>query len=208
MNFSFASESDEDWAAVNAGQLRCGCRRLGGDSWRTPRDVAVPPAWVHDGNPRHVGGPTTNAGGWASIHAAAGSVGHLAVQIAKAYGAYVIDTARADQHELLAEGRGGRGHRLHPAGRRPDRPRRGRRARPRRRRDRHAVAADAARRLRVRVAKTFPLEQAARAQSSARAAGPRAASSCSRSTDTHHSPGSLSALTSRALPPRRGLAAA
>ncbi|MFQ6392514.1 NADP-dependent oxidoreductase [Nocardia sp. KC 131] len=35
------------------------------------------------------------------IHAAAGGVGHLAVQIAKARGAYVIGTARADKHEFL-----------------------------------------------------------------------------------------------------------
>lgn len=35
------------------------------------------------------------------IHAAAGGVGHLAVQIAKAYGAYVIGTASAGKHELL-----------------------------------------------------------------------------------------------------------
>lgn len=37
------------------------------------------------------------------IHAAAGGVGHLAVQIAKAHGAYVIGTARAANHELLRE---------------------------------------------------------------------------------------------------------
>jgi NADPH:quinone reductase-like Zn-dependent oxidoreductase len=37
------------------------------------------------------------------IHAAAGGVGHLAVQIAKAYGAYVIGTASAGKHELLRE---------------------------------------------------------------------------------------------------------
>ncbi|GIE29335.1 NADPH:quinone reductase [Actinoplanes italicus] len=37
------------------------------------------------------------------IHAAAGGVGHLAVQIAKARGAYVIGTARAGKHELLRE---------------------------------------------------------------------------------------------------------
>ncbi|MER5301905.1 NADP-dependent oxidoreductase [Streptomyces lasiicapitis] len=35
------------------------------------------------------------------IHAAAGGVGHLAVQIAKAHGAYVIGTARADKHGFL-----------------------------------------------------------------------------------------------------------
>jgi NADPH:quinone reductase-like Zn-dependent oxidoreductase len=37
------------------------------------------------------------------VHAAAGGVGHLAVQIAKARGAYVIGTARAAHHELLRE---------------------------------------------------------------------------------------------------------
>ncbi|MGX1757998.1 NADP-dependent oxidoreductase [Streptomyces lydicus] len=37
------------------------------------------------------------------IHAAAGGVGHLAVQIAKARGAYVIGTARAAKHTLLRE---------------------------------------------------------------------------------------------------------
>ena len=35
------------------------------------------------------------------IHAAAGGVGHLAVQIAKARGAYVIGTASAGKHDLL-----------------------------------------------------------------------------------------------------------
>lgn len=35
------------------------------------------------------------------IHAAAGGVGHLAVQIAKSRGAYVIGTASAAKHELL-----------------------------------------------------------------------------------------------------------
>ncbi|HST34159.1 MAG TPA: NADP-dependent oxidoreductase [Solirubrobacteraceae bacterium] len=37
------------------------------------------------------------------IHAAAGGVGHLAVQIAKARGAYVIGTARAVHHDFLRE---------------------------------------------------------------------------------------------------------
>jgi NADPH:quinone reductase-like Zn-dependent oxidoreductase len=37
------------------------------------------------------------------IHAAAGGVGHIAVQIAKARGAYVIGTARAAKHDYLRE---------------------------------------------------------------------------------------------------------
>jgi NADPH:quinone reductase-like Zn-dependent oxidoreductase len=37
------------------------------------------------------------------VHAAAGGVGHLAVQVAKALGAYVIGTARQDKHEFLRE---------------------------------------------------------------------------------------------------------
>lgn len=37
------------------------------------------------------------------IHAAAGGVGHLAVQIAKAHGAYVIGTARAAKHPFLRD---------------------------------------------------------------------------------------------------------
>ncbi|MER7464762.1 NADP-dependent oxidoreductase [Streptomyces sp. NPDC097981] len=37
------------------------------------------------------------------VHAAAGGVGHLAVQIAKARGAYVIGTASSAKHELLRE---------------------------------------------------------------------------------------------------------
>jgi NADPH:quinone reductase-like Zn-dependent oxidoreductase len=37
------------------------------------------------------------------VHAAAGGVGHLAVQIAKARGAHVIGTARAAKHEFLRE---------------------------------------------------------------------------------------------------------
>jgi NADPH:quinone reductase-like Zn-dependent oxidoreductase len=41
------------------------------------------------------------AGQHVLIHAAAGGVGHLAVQIAKAHGAYVIGTARRTKHPLL-----------------------------------------------------------------------------------------------------------
>lgn len=42
-----------------------------------------------------------SAGQRVLVHAAAGGVGHLAVQIAKARGAYVIGTASAAKHELL-----------------------------------------------------------------------------------------------------------
>jgi NADPH:quinone reductase-like Zn-dependent oxidoreductase len=42
-----------------------------------------------------------SAGQRVLIHAAAGGVGHLAVQIAKARGAYVIGTASAGHHELV-----------------------------------------------------------------------------------------------------------
>ncbi|MGW7439338.1 NADP-dependent oxidoreductase [Streptomyces sp. NPDC054849] len=42
-----------------------------------------------------------SAGQRVLVHAAAGGVGHLAVQIAKARGAYVIGTASAGKHELL-----------------------------------------------------------------------------------------------------------
>ncbi|MEU9798043.1 NADP-dependent oxidoreductase [Streptomyces sp. NPDC051000] len=44
-----------------------------------------------------------SAGQRVLVHAAAGGVGHLAVQIAKARGAYVIGTASAAKHELLRE---------------------------------------------------------------------------------------------------------
>jgi NADPH:quinone reductase-like Zn-dependent oxidoreductase len=37
------------------------------------------------------------------IHAAAGGVGHLAVQIAKARGAHVTATASAAKHDFLRE---------------------------------------------------------------------------------------------------------
>lgn len=44
-----------------------------------------------------------SAGQRVLVHAAAGGVGHLAVQIAKARGAYVIGTASAGKHEVLRE---------------------------------------------------------------------------------------------------------
>jgi NADPH:quinone reductase-like Zn-dependent oxidoreductase len=44
-----------------------------------------------------------SAGQRVLVHAAAGGVGHLAVQIAKARGAHVIGTARAAKHEFLRD---------------------------------------------------------------------------------------------------------
>ncbi|MBT2477308.1 NADP-dependent oxidoreductase [Streptomyces sp. ISL-94] len=44
-----------------------------------------------------------SAGQRVLVHAAAGGVGHLAVQIAKARGAYVIGTASASKHDVLRE---------------------------------------------------------------------------------------------------------
>ena len=80
------------------------------------------------------------------IHAAAGGVGHLAVQIAKARGAYVIGTARAANHDFLRELGGRRADRLHDYAVGADRLRRRRRPRPDRQRGlRSPLAADAAR---------------------------------------------------------------
>nr|BFE85271.1 NADP-dependent oxidoreductase [Planobispora longispora] len=50
-----------------------------------------------------VGIARVEAGQSVLIHRAAGGVGHLAVQIAKARGAYVIGTARADNHAFLRD---------------------------------------------------------------------------------------------------------
>ena len=52
------------------------------------------------------------------VLAAAGGVGHLAVQIAKARGAYVLGTARAEKHPFLVGPRRGRADRLHERERR------------------------------------------------------------------------------------------
>jgi NADPH:quinone reductase-like Zn-dependent oxidoreductase len=49
-----------------------------------------------------VGLAGVTAGDRVLVHAAAGGVGHVAVQIAKARGAHVIGTARADKHDFLA----------------------------------------------------------------------------------------------------------
>ncbi|MBG0561334.1 NADP-dependent oxidoreductase [Actinoplanes aureus] len=48
-----------------------------------------------------VGVANLSAGQRVLIHAAAGGIGHLAVQIAKTRGAYVVGTARKDRHDFL-----------------------------------------------------------------------------------------------------------
>lgn len=48
-----------------------------------------------------VGIADVQAGQRVLVHAAAGGLGHVAVQIAKAHGAHVIGTARADKHAFL-----------------------------------------------------------------------------------------------------------
>ncbi|HWO59800.1 MAG TPA: NADP-dependent oxidoreductase, partial [Umezawaea sp.] len=58
--------------------------------------LAVLTAWQALVDTAHV-----EAGQRVLVHAAAGGVGHLAVQIAKAKGAYVIGTASAAKHEFL-----------------------------------------------------------------------------------------------------------
>jgi NADPH:quinone reductase-like Zn-dependent oxidoreductase len=48
-----------------------------------------------------VGIADVRAGQRVLVHAAAGGLGHVAVQIAKAHGAHVVGTARADKHDFL-----------------------------------------------------------------------------------------------------------
>jgi NADPH:quinone reductase-like Zn-dependent oxidoreductase len=62
--------------------------------------AALPTAALTAWQPLTHVAPVT-AGQRVLVHAAAGGIGHLAVQIAKARGAYVIGTARADKHAFL-----------------------------------------------------------------------------------------------------------
>jgi NADPH:quinone reductase-like Zn-dependent oxidoreductase len=58
--------------------------------------MAALTAWHVRGDTAHV-----REGQRVLVHAAAGGVGHLAVQLAKARGGYVVGTAREHKHELL-----------------------------------------------------------------------------------------------------------
>ena len=81
------------------------------------------------------------------IHAAAGGVGHFAVQFAKHLGAHVIGTASAARHAWLTGARRRRAHRLHHRplrGRRQGHRRRHRPGRRRPRQHQHPLAGRAA----------------------------------------------------------------
>ncbi len=70
-------------------------------SWLTVEQAGAAPVVVLTAWQALVGLGGISAGQRVLVHAAAGGVGHVAVQIAKARGAYVIGTASAAKHEFL-----------------------------------------------------------------------------------------------------------
>ncbi|MET9230456.1 NADP-dependent oxidoreductase [Lentzea sp. NPDC003310] len=70
-------------------------------SWLTPEQAGAVPMVALTAWQSLVGRGGLSAGQRVLIHAAAGGVGHVAVQIAKARGAYVIGTASAGKHDFL-----------------------------------------------------------------------------------------------------------
>lgn len=86
-----------EYAAVPEGQLAAAPRSVDAVG-AAALPVAALTAWQSLVNVAQV-----RAGQRVLVHAAAGGVGHFAVQVAKARGAYVIGTARAAKHAFLRE---------------------------------------------------------------------------------------------------------
>ncbi|MEU3649169.1 NADP-dependent oxidoreductase [Lentzea sp. NPDC034063] len=84
-----------EYAVVNAADL---VRR---PSWLTVEQAGATPMVALTAWQTLVGRAGVSAGQRVLVHAAAGGVGHVAVQIAKARGAYVIGTASAAKHDFL-----------------------------------------------------------------------------------------------------------
>ncbi|MEV6242217.1 NADP-dependent oxidoreductase [Lentzea sp. NPDC051838] len=84
-----------EYVAVNAADV---VRR---PSWLTVEEAGAVPMVALTAWQALVGRGGISAGQRVLIHAAAGGVGHVAVQIAKARGAYVIGTASAAKHDFL-----------------------------------------------------------------------------------------------------------
>jgi NADPH:quinone reductase-like Zn-dependent oxidoreductase len=70
-------------------------------SWLTVEEAGATPMVALTAWQSLVGRGGLSAGQRVLVHAAAGGVGHVAVQIAKALGAYVIGTASAAKHDFL-----------------------------------------------------------------------------------------------------------
>ncbi|SMD11455.1 NADP-dependent oxidoreductase [Lentzea albidocapillata] len=70
-------------------------------SWLTVEQAGATPVAALTAWQALVGRGGVSAGQRVLVHAAAGGVGHVAVQIAKARGAYVIGTASAAKHDFL-----------------------------------------------------------------------------------------------------------
>lgn len=84
-----------EYAVVNASDL---ARR---PSWLTVEQAGALPMVALTAWQSLVGRGGVSAGQRVLVHAAAGGVGHVAVQIAKARGAHVIGTASAAKHDFL-----------------------------------------------------------------------------------------------------------
>ena len=95
LTFPGAGGGYAEYAVVNAADL---VRR---PSWLTVEQAGATPLVGLTAWQTLVGRAGVSAGQRVLIHAAAGGVGHVAVQIAKARGAYVIGTASAAKHDFL-----------------------------------------------------------------------------------------------------------